>query len=477
MPKVLFVSSEAYPFAKSGGLGEVAAALPKELVKQGADCRVVLPKYKDIPEDMLADLQVKKTFETTLAWRKLPADIYELERDGVTYYLLDNYFYFHRDGMYGYGDDHERFGFFSKAAVEMFGTVGFMPDIVHCNDWQTGLCPVYLRDKLRKFSYYRGVKSLFTIHNLQYQGVYGRHILGELELDDGYFSVGGMEFYGCVSLLKAGIAYADAVSTVSETYAREIQTPSYGFSMDGVIRSRSDTLFGIINGIDYEKNDPEKDKHIYVNYDKDTALENKVKNKIALQKDLGLPVKPDTPMFSIVSRLTDQKGFDLFPIVMDEFMYKDVQLVVLGQGEGRYEQMFNHCGWKYPDKSRIHIGFDDGLAQRIYAASDFFLMPSLFEPCGLGQMTAMRYGALPIVRKTGGLADTVKHFNPDDGTGNGFSFENYDAAGLMWGINEALGCYAHKDRLEKAIKNAMESNYSWKKSAQEYIKMYKKMLE
>ncbi|MCL2702167.1 MAG: glycogen synthase GlgA [Defluviitaleaceae bacterium] len=474
--KILFISSEVTPFSKSGGLGEVAAALPKELVKQGVDCRVVTPKYGKIPARLLDGLVYRKSFETSMGWRKQHASVYQLEWDGVITYFIGNDYFFDRDGYYGYGDDHERFGFFSKAAVEMAGAVDFKPDIIHTNDWQTGLAPVYLRDKLSKYVFYEETKSLFTIHNLQYQGVFGRGVLSDLDLNDGYFSVSGLEFYNNISLLKAGIAHSSAVSTVSETYAQEITTPSYGFSMDGVIRSRSADLYGILNGIDYDRNNPETDRHIFENYTIQNAVAGKATNKAGLQKELQMPQRPDVPVLGIISRLTDQKGFDILSIIMDELLNRDVQLIMLGQGDGRYEHMLNYFRWKYPEKCNIYLGFNDTLAQKIYASSDFFLMPSLFEPCGLGQLTAMRYGALPIVRRTGGLADTVQHFDKKTMSGNGFSFEDYLASGLMWAISDALDVYGNKDMMAAAVRNAMSCDYSWESSARKYIKLYNKII-
>jgi starch synthase len=359
----------------------------------------------------------------------------------------------------------------------MAGAIDFKPDIIHANDWQTGLASVYLRDKLARYVFYTNTQSLFTIHNLQYQGVFGRSVLADLDLDDGYFSMGGLEFFNNISLLKSGIAHSSAVSTVSETYAHEITTPEYGFSMDGVIRSRKPDLYGIVNGIDYDRNNPEKDRFIYTRFGIDSAVEGKAANKAELQKEMNMPQRPDAPLFGIISRLTDQKGLDILSIIMDEFLNRDVQLVVLGQGDGRYEQMFNYFRWKYPDKCYIYLGFNNTLAQKIYASTDFFLMPSLFEPCGLGQLTAMRYGSLPIVRNTGGLADTVQHFNRNSMTGNGFRFDDYLASGLMWAINEALSVYENSDMMAAAVKNAMSCDYSWDSSARKYIELYKKIIK
>ncbi|MCL2406534.1 MAG: glycogen synthase GlgA [Defluviitaleaceae bacterium] len=474
--RILFISAEVAPFSQSGGLGDVAAALPKALVRSGVDCRVVTPKYRNIPHKLLDGLSYRKSFDTKLGWRTQNVGIYQLEYDGVTTYFIGNDYYFDRDGYYGFGDDHERFAFFSKAAVELAGVVDFQPHIIHTNDWQTGLASVYLRDKLSGYTFYKNTQSLFTIHNLQYQGVFPGNILSDIDLNDDYFNVNGLEFYNNTSYLKAGIAHSSAVSTVSDTYAHEITTAAYGFSMDGVIRSRISDLHGITNGIDYDKYNPETVNHLTENYNAKN-IAGKTVNKLALQSEFGLPQNADIPMFAIISRLADQKGFDILSIVLDEFFGKNVQLVVLGQGDGRYEQMFNYYRNKYPEKLHIYMGFSEVLAHKMYAASDFFLMPSLFEPCGLGQLIAMRYGALPIARKTGGLADTIMHFNTETKEGTGFLFDDYLASGLMWAINDALEVYGDKKQMKAAVTNAMNADNSWRSSALKYIELYGKVIE
>jgi len=390
-------------------------------------------------------------------------------------YFIENDYYFDRDWYYGYGDDFERFAFFTKATLEMLSHIDFQADILHFNDWHTGLGPTYLRDVYKDFTYYSGMRSLFTIHNLHYQGVFGRDILWSVGLNDGYFTGGDLEFFGNISYLKAGILHADAVSTVSTTYAHEIQTPSYGYGMDGLLRQKamdSGQIYGITNGIDIETNDPKTDSRIFVNFDVN-SLDKKRENKYRLQESLGLPVG-DTPMFSMITRLVEQKGLDILSVIMDELMSMDVQVVILGTGEGRYENMFKHYAWRFPHKLSANLTFDPTLAQRIYAASDIFMMPSVYEPCGLGQLFAMRYGTIPLVRRTGGLADTVSHYNRDTMIGNGFSFEDYVASGLMWAIRQALDTY-HTPHWEVLIRNAMNSQFSWHQAAGEYIDMYSKI--
>ncbi len=472
--KVLIVSSEAAPFAKTGGLGDVIGSLPQALRELGVDVRVLMPRYRSIKWDLVKDATYISSFEVSLGWRKQSASVFSMTVDGLPVYLIQNDYYFGRDGLYGFGDDYERFGFFSKAAVEFVGTIDFMPDVIHFHDWQTGLVPVYLNDVFKRFTFYRHIKTVFTIHNLQYQGVFGRETLGNLDLNDGYFSGTKLEFHGNISFMKAAILYADAITTVSETYAHEIQTPAYGYGLDGLLRSCKGKITGILNGIDLKKNDPQTDKLIFTNYSA-TDLAGKAENKQRLQQQLNLPQSDRTPVIGIVSRLVDQKGFDLIAGCIDELMSRDLQLVILGTGDGRYEHMFHYMSNRYPNKVSANITFNEELAQKIYAGSDMLLMPSLFEPCGLGQMIAMRYGTLPIVRETGGLADTVYHFVPELGAGNGFTFRDYLSSGLMWAIDSALGVYKDTDMWEKAVVNAMISDFSWKKSAARYLELYKSL--
>ncbi|MDR3239094.1 MAG: glycogen synthase GlgA [Clostridiales bacterium] len=467
--KILIAATEVTPYAKSGGLGDVIGSLPKALKDRGVDVRVVFPKYRSVRDDHLSNLRYVDSFAVTLAWRRQSASIYLFDGD-VPMYMIQNDYYFGRDGFYGYGDDYERFAFFSKATVELMSRVDFQADVVHFNDWQTGLGSLYLKDVYGGFVFYQNMKSLFTIHNLRYQGVFGREVLGAADLNDGYFTQGKLEFYNRVSYLKAGLVYADAVNTVSRTYAKEIQTGAYGYGMDGLMRDRSDRLFGIVNGIDSQKNDPASDPRLFQNFT-DETLSKKKENKKQLQAMLGLPSK-DAPMISIVSRLVDQKGMDLVAVALEELMGMDIQLVVLGTGDGRYEHLFLHNAWRFPDKLSANITFNGDLAQKIYAASDIFLMPSLFEPCGLGQLFAMRYGSVPIVRGTGGLADTVSHFDEASGTGTGFVFTDYLASGMMWAVYEALRVYANPAAWERVVKNGMACDFSWDKSAEEYVDLY-----
>ena len=478
---MLFVASEVRPYSKSGGLGDVAGSLPAALKAQGLDVRVVFPKYGNIPENHLKGMKYIGFLNTHLSWREQGASIYTIvpqDKKDVQVYMIENDYYFGRDGYYGYGDDYERFAFFSKVSLEFLTIVDFKPDIIHFNDWQTGLGCTYLRDIYRNFTFYKNMKSLFAIHNLRYQGSFEREILWSVGLNDGYFTGGSLEFYGNVSLLKAGVVHSDAVCTVSETYAQEIQTPSFGYGMDGLLRKRGEEghLFGIVNGIDTILNDPATDPRIFANYDNKSAEETiakKLENKHKLQEQLGLP-QSNAPMLAIISRLSNQKGLDIISLSLNEILSKDIQFVLLGTGEGRYEELFRNYANNYPNKLSAQIYFNDELAQRIYASSDIFLMPSVYEPCGLGQMFAMRYGTIPIVRKTGGLADTVQHFSPETPTGNGFVFEDFVASGLMWALNQAIAYY-NTPHWSVIIKNATSCDFSWNKSAATYIDLYSKL--
>jgi starch synthase len=435
--KVLIVASEVSPYAKSGGLGDVTGSLPKALKAAGVDVRVVFPKYRTIKEDYLRSCEYISSFDVTLDWRVQKADIFTINSAEVPTYMIGNDYYFGRGGYYGYGDDNERFAFFCKASIEFLDYIDFIPDVIHCNDWQTGPISIYVKDVYSKIKYFSDIKTLYTIHNIQYQGIFGRDTLRMMDLNDGYYVDDKMEFHNMVNYMKAGLLYSDMVTTVSETYAKEIQTPQYAYGLEGVLQCRSQYLRGIVNGIDYSLNDPATSTKIYKNFDVN-SIENKAQNKAALQQELGLPVREDVPMLAIISRLVDQKGINLVLQAANELLFKDVQLVVLGTGDSHYEGIFKDLGYRYPDKVSANILFDDTLAQKVYASSDIFLMPSLFEPCGLGQLFAMSYGTIPVARATGGLVDTVKHYNYETGEGTGFLFNDYDCGGLMWGINEAL---------------------------------------
>lgn len=468
--KVLMVASEASPFAKSGGLGDVIGSLPKELKNNGVDIRVVIPKYKSIKTELISNIKKVLDFDVHLGYKKIGCSVFLKEINKVKIYLIENHDYFSRDGFYGYSDDHIRFAFFTKAALSMLPEIKFKPDIVNFNDWQTGLGPIFLRDQLSGFTFYKDIKSVFTIHNIQYQGVFSPSVLDEVGLNSGYFTKEKLEFFNAINFMKGGILYADKVTTVSKTYANEIQTPEFGYNLHDVLKERSYKVCGILNGIDSKDTDPRKDKLIFKNFDFD-SISIKAENKKALQEELGLEIRKDVPMISIISRLVDQKGCELIAQILQEILSYDIQLVVLGTGDKRYEDMFKHFGFHHGHKMSANIYFDEALSHRIYASSDMILMPSLFEPCGLSQIFAMGYGTIPIVRNTGGLSDTVSHYDKTTKQGTGFKFNDYDRNGLLWCINEARTMYNNGEFIN-IIKNAMECDFSWDSSAKEYIGLY-----
>jgi|Deesub1362A_J573_1020465.scaffolds.fasta_scaffold00309_14 starch synthase len=483
--KILFVSSEVVPFAKTGGLADVAGSLPKALatvVDHGLahhDVRVVMPRYKMIEEARyLSDFPVwfaDQNHEAIIRQREIEAH-FQGTHQTIPVYMIDNYHYYYRDGIYVFDDEAERFGFFCKAVLELLPRLGWQPDVIHCNDWQTGPIPLFLKTHYRGNPFYHRTATVFTIHNLQYQGNFPKEVLGILGLGMEYYRPEELEFYGMVSFMKAGILYADVLSTVSRTYAREIQTAEYGQRMEGVLRQRSHELYGIINGINYHEFDPKNDPRLHRNYDA-AGAEHKKENKYALQREMNLPVR-DVPVLGLISRLVDQKGLDLVAEIIDELMRLDLQLVVLGTGDRHYEEMFREMKTRYPQKIGVHIGFNAVLAQRIYAGSDMFLMPSRFEPCGLGQLISLRYGTIPIVRETGGLADTVTEYDPATGDGNGFSFRDYDGRALYSAIARALKLYREgRGAWDRLVRNAMEMDFSWARSAVEYLQLYREAIE
>jgi starch synthase len=465
--KVLFAASEAHPFIKTGGLGDVMGALPKSLIKLGVDVRVVIPKYKNIKDEFKQKLQFIKWFTVPVGWRNQYCGVFQYQ-----YNFIDNEYYFNRDGLYGYFDDGERFAFFNRAVLEFIKQVDWQPDLINCNDWQTGMVPVLLNLEYKKDLFYSKIKTVFSIHNLLFKGSFSPKVLPELFGYD-YMPLvnGSVELDGSVSFLKGGLNYCDQITTVSNTYAEEIKTPQYGEGLDGFLRSKSYYLMGIVNGIDYEEFNPQDDKFIFKNFSIN-SLGNKLENKIALQRELGLPQKKDTPMIGLISRLTHQKGCDLIVNMIDRLLQRDIQIVILGTGDYWYEETFKNLQYRYPDKVSANIKFDNALAHKIYAATDMFLMPSLFEPCGLGQLIALRYGSIPIVRETGGLKDTISPYNKYNGVGNGFGFKNFNSNELMQIIEYALTIYNDKNAWNNIIRQAMNSDNSWEKSAMQYKWLY-----
>ena len=477
MKKILFAASECVPFIKTGGLADVCGALPKTFDHKDWDVRVVIPNYSCIPEKYRSQFEYVTHFYMACG-SYIPSKyvgVLQYKLDGVTYYFIDNQEYF--NCFVPYGDmryDIEKFTFFDKAVLSMLPLIGFRPDIIHCHDWQAGLIPVYLKNEFQADSFFWGIRSIMTIHNLKFQGKWDVKTVQSITgLPEYYFTSDKLEAYKDANLLKGGIVFADAVTTVSDTYAEEIKTPFYGEGLDGLLRARSHDLRGIVNGIDYGEFNPETDKNIVKAYNAVNFRKEKVKNKRALQEELGLRVDDKKMMIGLVSRLTDQKGLDLIAYVMDELCQDDIQFVVLGTGEERYENMFRHFDWKYGDKVSANIYYSDALSHKIYAACDAYLMPSLFEPCGLSQLIALRYGTVPIVRETGGLKDTVQPYNEYESTGTGFSFTNYNAHEMLNTIRYAEHIYYDRKReWNKIVDRAMATDYSWKVSAGKYQEMY-----
>lgn len=476
MKKILFAASEGVPFIKTGGLADVVGSLPKCIDKQYFDVRVIIPKYTCMRQEMKDKMNYVTHFYMDFNWKNVYVGVMEAEEEGVHYYFIDNEYYF--NGMKPYSDDAlweiERFAFFSKALLSVLPVIGFRPDVIHCHDWQTGLVPVYLKERFQAGDFYRGIKSVITIHNLKFQGKWNtKDVQSITGLPRYYFTPDKLEAYKDANLLKGGIVFADAVTTVSNTYAEEIKTPFYGEGLDGLLRARSGDLRGIVNGIDYGEFNPETDKYIVRQYDAVNFRKEKVKNKRALQQELGLCQDDRKMMIGIVSRLTDQKGLDLIAYIMDELCQDDIQLVILGTGEERFENMFRHFDWKYGDKVSANIYYSEALSHKIYASCDAFLMPSLFEPCGLSQLMALRYGTVPIVRETGGLKDTVQPYNEYENTGTGFSFVNYNAHEMLNTIRYAEHIYYDRKReWNKIVDRAMAADFSWGVSALKYQEMY-----
>lgn len=477
MKKVLFAASECVPFIKTGGLADVCGALPKWFDKKYWDIRVVIPNYSCIPESYRSQFKYVTHFYmgTGPYIPEKYVGVLSCELDGITYYFIDNQEYF--NCFTPYGDvryDIEKFCFFDKAVLSMLPVIGFQPDLIHCHDWQTGLIPVYLKNEFQGDMFFWGMKSMMTIHNLKFQGVWDMKTLKGLSgLPDNLFTSDKLEFQKDANMLKGGLVYADYITTVSDTYAQEIQTPYYGEGLDGLLSARHYDMQGIVNGIDYDIYDPAADPKIFVNYDSSNFRKKKWENKVKLQEMLGLEVDKKKYMIGLVSRLTDQKGLDLINFVIDRIVDDYTQLVVIGTGEGRYEDMFRHYAWKYGDKISANICYNDDLAHKLYAAADAFLMPSAFEPCGLTQLISFRYGTVPIVRETGGLKDTVEPYNEYENTGDGFSFSNYNGEEMLNVINYSKKIYfENKRNWNKIVDRGMERDFSWKNSAKRYEDVY-----
>ncbi len=481
MRKILFAASECVPFIKTGGLADVCGALPKEFDKKEWDIRVVIPNYTCIPEKWRDKFQYVTHFYMSCGSyiQNEYVGVLQYEMDGITYYFIDNRHYF--ECFAPYGDirfDIEKFIFFDKAVLSMLPLISFQPDIIHCHDWETGFIPVYLKNEFQGDMFFWGMKSIITIHNLKFQGVWdAKTVRGLTGFQAELFTPDKLEFKKDANMLKGGLVYADYITTVSDTYAKEIQTDYYGEGLNGLLSARHMDMQGIVNGIDYETYNPETDKKIYANYNADNFRKKKSINKTKLQEELGLAVDKKRYMIGLISRLTDQKGLDLIDYVMERLVDDYTQLVVIGTGEAQYENMFRHFAWKYPDRISANICYSDDLAHKLYAAADAFLMPSRFEPCGLTQMISFRYGTLPIVRETGGLKDTVQPFNEYENTGDGFSFTNYNGEEMLNIINYSKHIYFDRKRQwNQMVDRAMANDYSWNASKFRYEGLYKYLM-
>ncbi|MGB3941579.1 MAG: glycogen synthase GlgA [Candidatus Manganitrophaceae bacterium] len=476
-PTVLMAAAEVAPYAKTGGLGDVVGALSKALADRGTSVSVFLPLHAQIDRQRFPLINMGKTVTVPLSERKEKGELFYHESDGVRYYLIKNDSYFDRPGLYGtnegdYPDNAARFTFFSRAVLESAKVLDLRPDIVHCHDWHTGLIPVFMKAGDGVDPYFRTTAILFTIHNLGYQGIFWHYDWHLLHLPWDHFTPEGLEFYGKINLMKGGLLFADALSTVSPRYAKEIQTAEYGHHLEGVLQKRKKDLYGILNGIDTREWDPAHDPHIAAPYDA-RSLEKKENCKAALQKEVGLPVRREIPLLATISRLTEQKGIDLIADLFERVMKRGVQWVILGSGDKKYEEQMTFLAKAYPQQAVVRIAYDPLLAHRIEAGADIFLMPSKYEPCGLNQMMSLRYGTVPVVRATGGLDDTVAPFDSRTLTGNGFKFKAYTSTAFFRQIQAALSLFNEKKKWQALMRNGMEGDYSWDTSAEKYLRLYR----
>jgi starch synthase len=478
--KILFAASEAAPFAKTGGLADVAGSLPPALAALGHDVRVIIPRYRQVDPKTPNYKQVATLFVPLGTWKER-CDVFESYRgNGVTVYFIQKDIFYDRPELYGtskadYPDNAERFIFFSRAVLELCRVMNFTPDIVHCNDWQTGLVPLYLKKFYQNGGPLQQSKTVFTVHNLGYQGLFNQADMRLTGLGWDVFTPEGIEFWGKINFLKAGLVYSDLITTVSKTYSREIQTPEYGQGLEGVLVKRAADLYGIVNGIDYREYDQAHDPVIAKTFSV-SRLAGKTTCRQALRRIVGLPAS-DNPLIGMVTRLADQKGLDILTEALPKIMALGVQLVILGTGDEKYRKILHAGASRYRNKMRVLLQYNDTLAKNIYAGCDLFLMPSRYEPCGLGQMIALRYGAVPVVRKTGGLTDTVEECNPKTGRGTGFLFEEYSAMALVECLRYALNVYGDRKRWKALMQNGMKQNFSWEQSAKAYVKLYRKAMK
>ncbi|MEG2221595.1 MAG: glycogen synthase GlgA [Oscillospiraceae bacterium] len=471
--QLLYVTSEAVPFCKTGGLADVAGSLPQALAAAGHQVAVILPLYQSVREAFADRLTFVRYDYVRLGWRSLYCGLFRMEKDGVIWYFVDNEQYFKRPELYGYYDDGERFAFFSRAVVELLPKLDFFPEVVHCNDWQSALVPIYLKDDGVRDETLRRIRTVLTVHNIEYQGRYGKETLGDLfGLDRGWLRDGTLEMDGDVNLLKGGLLCADAVTAVSPSYAQELKYAYFAHGMESIISGCAHKLHGVLNGIDMERYDPATDTGIAAAYSAENPAE-KAKDKAALQQSLGLHPEPETPILALVSRLVSHKGLDLVWEVLDDIMQLPVQLAILGKGDAKYEAFFRQAEQRYPGRLAFYQGYSEAMSMEIYAGADLFLMPSKSEPCGLSQMIAMRYGTVPIVRETGGLKDTVQPYEAWRDCGNGFTFASYRSADMLYVIREAVSLYREQpDAFSRLRRRGMEEDFSWAKSAAAYGRIY-----
>ncbi|MDE7244041.1 MAG: glycogen synthase GlgA [Oscillospiraceae bacterium] len=481
--KILFATSEAVPFCKTGGLADVAGSLPQALAKAGNDVEVILPLYQRVADNWKDKMSFVCSIEVPLGWRRVYCGLFRLEQEGVTWYFVDNEYYFKRDSLYGHYDDGERFGFFSRATVALLNALEFMPEVIHCNDWQTALIPIYLKDECVRWSEIRGIKTVFTVHNIEYQGRYGKETLEDLfGLAPGWFTDGTIAMDGDVNLLKGALMTCDAITAVSPTYAQELRYAYFAHGMESVIRINGGKVYGVLNGLDMAAYDPAADKRIEANYSLkpkkgiETMEKGKAVNKQHLQETMNLDVNPDVPVIGIISRLVSHKGLDLVCQVFDEILGLNCQFVVLGSGDWNYEQFFEAKLGQYQGRMALYRGYNEALAMKIYAGADLLLMPSKSEPCGLAQMIAMRYGTVPIVRETGGLKDTVHPYEAWCGAGNGFTFADYSSHDMLYVIRQAVDLfYNNAPAFRKLQEAGMSEDFSWPRRAEEYNNIYQKI--
>ncbi|WP_291290744.1 glycogen synthase GlgA [Enterococcus sp.] len=473
--KVLFAAAECAPFFKTGGLGDVVGALPKELVKKGVETVVVLPFFTKMAAEYQEQLEDCFSFEVNVGWRKQYCGLKKLVRNDVTYYFIDNLYYFGRENLYDYYDDGERFAFFQLATIEMMERVDFIPDVIHVNDYHTAMIPFLLKEKYHWINAYQNIRTVLTIHNIGFQGWYSRDILPDLfGMGTERYDDGTLRLNDCLNFMKAGILYADRITTVSPSYSEEIKTPEFGCGLEVILRMESGKLQGILNGIDYETNDPATDPLLPYHFTAE-EMSGKAANKQELQRLLGLPER-DVPLITVVSRLTTQKGFHLVMPEMENLLQFDVQFALLGTGEREFEDGFRYFAAKYPEKCAAVISFDIALAQKMYAGADLFLMPSSFEPCGLSQMIAMRYGTLPVVHEIGGLRDTVESYNPITQQGTGFGFQEFTPFYLMNAVKQGILLYQDEPKTWQSLQaQAMKKDFSWDISSEQYIDLYQEI--